>query len=98
MIQILAAINVANRPSLKFTHEWFSRSDPTIFISVVSLLGLIALALLIASLWQRIQDWQLEPAQRQPMALFRRLQRQLKVPLLERWRLWLLARRLNLPH
>lgn len=98
MIQMLAGIDLANRPALQFTHKWFNTPDPTILITVFSLLGLIALALLIAAIWQRIRDWKLEPAQRQPMALFRRLQKQLKVPRLQRWRLWFLARRLNLPH
>src|SRR6476659_3582968 len=91
-------LDVARRTQLQNTQRWFSRSDPTIFITVISLIGLICLGLLIAAVWQRIQDWGLEPARRQPMRLFCRLMRQLGIGWLDRWRLWRMARGLKLPH
>jgi hypothetical protein len=98
MTQLPLVIDVASRTQLRNTQQWFGRNDPTVLVTIVSLAGVIALGLVIASLWQRIQDWGLEPARRQPMKLFRKLQRALGVSWRDRWCLWRISRCLNLPH
>lgn len=94
----LLADTMRQRQSLQHAHEWFSRDDPTILITVLSVLGVILIGLVVAALWQRMQDWRLEPERRRPMRLFRRLQRHLGLRWIDRWRLWRLAWRLELPH
>lgn len=89
----MLAINVSGQESLQRTREWFGRDDPTILVTVATLLGLIILAMGVGGVWQRLQDWRMEPTQRHPMGLFRRLQRELRVPWADRWRLWRLSRR-----
>ena len=94
---MLAQADDARNP-LHWVHDWFTRSDPTIFVAMISVTGVIGTALLLALSWQRIQDWRLEPARRQPMRLFRRLMHQLGLRWMDRWRLWAMAWKLELAH
>jgi hypothetical protein len=96
--RIALLFDVANRTQVRSTQEWFGRSDPTVLMTILSVVGVIASGLLIAALWQKIQDWGIEPRQRAPMKLLRKLERGLGVSWRDRWSLWRIARCLNLPH
>lgn len=89
--RLLAAEQLPN--GLRYAHDWFNRSDPTIFITIISTFAVLGVGLLIAALWQHIQELRLSPEKRQPMVLFRQLQKRLGLSYVERWRMWWLARR-----
>lgn len=96
MPHLMAAEQLPN--GLQYAHQWFNRSDPTIFITIVTTFAVLGAGLLIAALWQHIQELRLSPEKRQPMVLFRRLQKGLGLSYVERWRMWWLARRSAVEH
>jgi hypothetical protein len=81
----------SNRHSLTHAQKWFSRSDPTIIYQILGVIVLLVAILVIAWAAGRFQEWRVEPARRQPMALYMRLMRKLQIPLTDRWRMCQLA-------
>lgn len=88
----------SNRHSLTHAQKWFSRSDPTIIYQILGVIVLLVAILVIAWAAGRFQEWRVEPARRQPMALYMRLMRKLQIPLTDRWRMCQLAITLGLKH
>lgn len=79
-------------------HEHFVTSDPLIYIRLGIALGAILAVFLAIKLLAYLQRRRIEAAKAQPFALFVRLQAQLALPLMDRWRLWWMARTLRLPN
>lgn len=88
----------SNRDSLVHAHKWFTRTDPTIIYQILGVILLLSSALALTWAIGRFQQWRLEPARRQPMALYIRLMRKLQLPLTDRWRMCQLAITLGLKH
>jgi hypothetical protein len=99
MIWTMLAQTSSQGRGLDAAHEWFGRSDPTVLKQIVAVLGLIALGILIAWLVSQLQLHLKAPRTRsRPMRLFLRMQSRLGLPMLDRWRLWRLARTMDLRH
>jgi hypothetical protein len=77
----------------RFVHN-DSETGHQILLFALMVVCIIALMWMIA----RIQQARSRPARAQPMNLYLRLQRRLHLPLWTRFRLWRLARQLNIEH
>ena len=83
---------------LRSMHEHFSTPDPLIYLRLgIGLFAVVAI-FVVVKLLACLQRRRYEAAQAQPYALLVRVQAALGLPLLDRWRLWWVARALNLPN
>ncbi|MBI4579830.1 MAG: hypothetical protein HY718_09020 [Planctomycetes bacterium] len=83
---------------LQAMHRQFRDSDPQVYMRlVVAVLSIVAIFGIIRLLaW--MQRRRLGAVKPQPLSLYMRVQAQLKLPLLDRWRLWRMAKALRIEH
>ena len=79
-------------------HHRFANQDPLAIKKLLIVLGLLAIAMTLAWILYRLQKRQHEPAKPQPVRLFFRAMRQLRLGLLDRCRIWHVAHRLRIEH
>jgi len=92
MIQLLAQ-TAARLPqqSLKGLQDRFAQPDPMAPTRIVMVLCLLAFGVLLVWLLGCLQERRQQPAKPQPMRLYLRLQRKLRLPLRDIFYLWYLA-------
>lgn len=95
---LLAQVTDPRAARLRGLQERFQEPNPgalrNMLVSVLAIAAIFVLAKLLASLQKRHTDG----ARSQPYRLFRRMQAQLGLGYLERWRLWRVARSLEIEH
>jgi hypothetical protein len=97
MSPLLLAI-ASQRKSFVYTRSWFSRQDPTVPQEIALVVALLGAGLFLG--WVLMQ-WQARrggPSRQHPMGLYLRLLRKLGLGLLDRLRMWRLARAQKIEH
>jgi len=83
---------------LQSMRHGFTQSEPGMWWNIMLVMIMISASLSLIWLLHRIQRRRSEPAKPQPMGLYIRVLGNLKLPLLDRWWLWRLAKALNIAH
>ena len=98
MIHILA--QTARLPEQQFKHlqDRFSESDPTVPIRIVIVICLLVIAVFLVWLLAHLQQRRQLPSRPQPMRMYLRLQRKLRLPLVDTIRMWHLATVVEVEH
>jgi hypothetical protein len=92
MIATILAASNAGVQRLQSMRGHFKDPDPQAPLSIlVAVLAIFAIFLIMRILY-RMQNRRLDAAKAQPMALYWRVQARMGIPLLDRWRLWRLAK------
>ena len=95
---MLAQVSLSREQKLQSMQERFSREDPGAGMSIMMLLMTAALIFGVIWLLHRLQQRRREHRDCSAHTLYRRVLRQLDLPMLDRWRLWRLARVIGLEH
>ncbi len=96
---ILAQALSPRAEHFKRIQEQFARNDPYVSSrNIAIVLLLLVFAVVLMWLFTRLQRAGKRQATSHPLNLYRRILRRLDLPLKARWRLWRLARALNLEH
>ena len=98
MIPMLAEQAVLRRQVLDAWHEQFAKPDPTMPRQMLVVAVLMTMAILLVWLLDRWQRRRAQPARQQPVLLYFRVLRTLRLPWIDRWRLWKLAQVLRVDH
>lgn len=98
MIALILAQVSNRRKGLEYAQEWFSRQDPTIMPQILAVIAILAVGIFIAWGTSRLQARARQPKRAHPMRLYLKLLRRLGLSMAEQWRLWRLARALQLQH
>lgn len=92
MIEILAQVADARSDRLRFMQEHFKEPDPQAPVSMLVAILAVLAVFVVMKLLQRLQNRRQDEASVRPMALYLRVQSRMGLPLIDRWRLWRLAK------
>lgn len=95
---ILAQKALPRVEHLRAIHEKFNQPEPQIAWRMFAVFILLGIAVFLIWVLGQLQRRKSRPAKPQPMSLYLRVLSKLGIPLTDRWRLWWLAKALNIDH